>query len=226
MRPGLADFSPTVPVALAVGIGVSLSVLLLPSGVVQKGPTPVLPAFGGAAGRVVADLPVAAGGRARKVAASAPPQIVVALRPPAGKARQVHRPARTAIVRRAPSAPVQAAPVQAAPPAQVVPPAAPVTPVTKTRLFRMPSKAKGKARGHNRGQGQEPKAATPAPPPPGRGRALGRSNEHQNRLPPGLAKKAPPALAPGLPPPPPKGNGEGNEGKGDGGGNGHKGPQK
>jgi hypothetical protein len=221
MRPGLADFSPTVPVALAVGIGVSLSVFLLPSGVVQKGPTPVLPAFGATAGRVAADLPVAAGGRARKVAASAPPQIFVALRPPARKARQVHQPTRTVIVRRVPSPPVAA-----------VPPAAPNAPVTKTQLFSM--HAKGKAHGHGRGHGREPKAATPGSLPPGRGKALGRSNERQDRMPPGQAKKASPASKPGLPPSP-KGNdgghertnnGDGNEGKGDGGGNGHKGEKE
>ena len=221
MRPGLADFSPTVPVALAVGIAVSLSVFLLPSGGVQDGPTRVLPAFGGASGRVVADLPVVPGGRATKVAASAQPQIVVALRPPARKAPQVHRPARTAIVRRAPSAPVAA-----------VPPAAPSAPVTKTQLFSM--HPKGKAHGHGRGRGGGQKAATPASLPPGRGKALGRSNERQDRVPPGQAKKASPASKPGLPPSS-KGNGggngrtdngDGNEGKGDGGGNGRKGQKE
>jgi len=230
MRPGLADFSPTVPVALAVGIGVSLSVFLLPSGVVQKGPTPVLPAFGGTAGRVVADLPVAAGRRARKVAASAPPQIFVALRPPARQARQVHRPTRTVIVRRVPSPPVAAVPPAA--PTAPVPPAAPTAPVTKTQLFSM--HPKGKAHGHGRGRGRAPKAATPASVPPGRGNALGRSNERQDRVPPGQAKKASPTSKPGLPPNPKGNDGEngrsnnrdGNEGNGDGGGNGHKGQKE
>jgi hypothetical protein len=220
MRPGLADFSPTVPVALAVGIAVSLSVFLLPSGAVQDGPTPVLPAFGGAAGRVVADLPVAAGGRATKVGASAQPEIVVALRPPATRARQVHRRARTGIVRHAPSAPARAAP-----------PAAPTTPVTKTELFSM--RPKGKAHGHGRGHGREPNAVTPATPPPGRGTALGRSKE-RDRVPPGQAKKASPASKTGISPRPKdngggngrKNNGGGNEGEGEGGGNGHKGQKE
>jgi uncharacterized membrane protein YgcG len=204
MRPGLADFSPTVAATFAVGIGISLSVFLLPAGVVQEGPTAVLPAFGGAAGRVVADLPVAAGGHASEArkAASAHPQIVVA--------RRVHR-ARTGVARRAPSVPVRA-----------VAPAAPKIPVTKSRLFSMPPTAKGKARGHARGHGPKPKAATPAPLPRGRGKALGRSNEHQDSLPPGLAKKAPPGSPPGLAARP-KGNGGGSEGKGNGRGNGGKG---
>ena len=71
MRRAFADFSPAVPAAFAAGLGVSLWIFLLPAGVVQKGPTSVLPAFGGAAGRVVADLPVAVGGRASEVRAAA-----------------------------------------------------------------------------------------------------------------------------------------------------------
>src|SRR5438094_8589049 len=79
MRRAFADFSPAVPAAFAAGLGVSLWIFLLPAGVVQKGPTPVLPAFGGAAGRVVADLPVPAGGRASEVRTAASPhsQLVV-----------------------------------------------------------------------------------------------------------------------------------------------------
>jgi hypothetical protein len=231
MRPAFADFSPAVPATFAAGLGISLSVFLLPAGVVQKGPTPVLPASAAAAGRVAADLPVA-GGRASKVrkAASVHPQVVVALQPPTTKARRVSHRARTVVVRRAPLAPVQAAA-----------PAAPRTPVTKSQLFSMPPTAKGKALGHARGHAPKPKAATPAPLPPARGKALGRSTEHQDRLPPGLAKKAPPASAPGLPPRPKgngggngkgngggngKGNGGGNGGKGNGGGNGRKGEKE
>src|SRR5262249_29903577 len=123
MRRAFADFSPTVPATFAAGIGIAVWVFLLPAGVVQKGPTPVLPALGGATGRVIADLRVA-GGRASEAgnAASAPPQIVVALRPPTTKARQVHHRARTVVVRPAPSARVRA----------VAP--ARETPVTKTQL--------------------------------------------------------------------------------------------
>src|SRR5204862_6359515 len=110
MRRTFADFSPAVPAAFAAGLGVSLWIFLLPAGVVQKGPTPVVPAFGGAAGRVVADLPVAVGGRASEVrkAVPAPSKLVVALRPPAAKARRVHHRARTVVVRRETSAPVRA----------------------------------------------------------------------------------------------------------------------
>jgi uncharacterized membrane protein YgcG len=208
MRPAFTDFSPTVPATFAAGIGISLSVFLLPAGVVQKGPTPVLPAFGGATGRVAADLPVAAGrvSEVRK-AASAHPQIVVALRPPTTKVRKLHHRARTGVVRRAPSAPVQA-----------VAPAAPKTPVTETRLLSIPPTAGDKARGHGRGHAPKPKAATPTPDSAERGKALGRSNEQQDGLPRGRAK-ASPASPPGLPPRP-KGDGDGNGRKGNGGGNG------
>ncbi|MGN6202511.1 MAG: hypothetical protein ACTHNB_03350 [Gaiellaceae bacterium] len=214
MRPAFADFSPTVPAAFAAGIGISLSVFLLPAGVAQKGPTPVLPAYGGAAGRVAADLPVARASKIRK-AASAYPQIVVALRPPTTTARQVHHRARTVVVPRTPSAPVRA-----------VARAARKTPVTRDELFGIPPRGKGKARGHG------PKSqATPTPLPPGHGKGLGRSNEDQDRLPPGLAKKTPRASAPGLAPRPEskgggngrKGKGGGNGRKGNGGGNGRKG---
>jgi hypothetical protein len=202
-----------VPAAFAAGLGVALWIFLLPAGVVPKGPTPVLPGLGGAVGRVAADLPVP---RASKVpkAASAHPQIVVALRPPATNAREVHHRTRTVVVRRAPSAPVRAVarPTRKAP-------------VTKSELFSIPPRGKGEARGH----GPKSKTATQAPLPAGRGKALGRSNEHEDRVPPGLAKKRPPASAPG-PPPRPKSkgggngrdNGGGNEDKGNGGGNGRK----
>ena len=212
MRGAFADVSPAVPAAFAAGLGISLWVFLLPAGVVQKGPPPVLPAFGGAAGRVAADLPVARG-PAPEIgkAASAHPRIVVALRPPTMETHRVHHRARTGVARRAPSAPVRA-----------VGPAAPKTAVTKSELFSIPPRGKGKARGHDRGHGPKPKAATPAPLPPGGGKALGHSNEHQDRLPPGRAKKAPPASESG-PSPPPKGNGRGNGRKDNGGGNEDKG---
>jgi len=205
MRPAFADFSPTVPATFAVGIGISLSVFLLPAGVVQEGPTRVLPASGAATGRVIADLPVVRASEVGK-AGSAHPQIVVALRPPATKAREVRQPARTVVVRRAPSAPLPAV-------ARAIPKAS----ATKSELFSIPPRGRGKARGH----GPKSKTATPAPIPPGRGKARGRSNEHQDRLPPGLVKKTPAAPAPGLPARP-KGKGGGNEDKGNGGGNGPK----
>ncbi len=212
MRRAFADFSPAVPAAFAAGLGVSLWIFLLPAGVVQKGPTPVLPAFGGTAGRVVADLPVAVGRRASEVRTAASPhsKLVVALRPPADKARPVHHRAlhhraRAGVVPRASSAPVRA----------VAPPAT-KAPVTKSWLFSTSPTAKGKARGH----APKPRAETPTPHPPGHGKALGRSNDHEDKLAHGRADSA--ASAPGLPPPP-KGNGGGNGRKGNGGGNADKG---
>ena len=203
MRGAFADFSPAVPAAFAAGLGISLWISLLPGGVVQKGPTPVLPALGGAAGRVAADLPVPARQRVlevRKAVSSAHPQLVVTLQPPTAKKRPVYHRARTAMVRRASSPPVRE--VQD----------------TRSQLFSIPPTAKGKARGHARGHAPKPEAETPTPGPPGRGKAVKRSNEDEDRLPPGLAKKASPASAPGLPPRS-DGNGGGHGHKGDGGGN-------
>src|SRR5262249_57682719 len=96
-----------VSARLAGGFGFSLSVSLLPAGVVEEGRRGVLPASGAATGRVIADLPVVRASEVGK-AGSAHPQIVVALRPPATKAREVRQPARTVVVRRAPSAPLPA----------------------------------------------------------------------------------------------------------------------
>ena len=198
MRRAFSDFSPAVPAAFAAGLGVSLWIFLLPAGVVQKRPTPVLPALGGAAGRVVADLPVPAERPEVQKAVSAHSTFVIALRPPAPKPRRVRHQTRTRVVRRGSSAPVREAPV---------------TTVTKSQLFSLPTKAKGKARGHEHGDEAESEAETPTPRPPGHRRALGRSNEREDRLPPGLAKKASRAWAPGRPRPP-KGNGYGNGRKG------------
>jgi hypothetical protein len=198
MRGPFADFSPAVPAAFAAGLGISLWIFLLPGGVVEKGPTPVLPALGGAAGRVAADLPVPARHRVLKVRTavfSAHPQLVVTLQPPTAKKRPVHHPARTAMVRRASSPPVGE--VQD----------------TRSQLFSIPPTAKGKARGNARGHARKPEAETPTPGAPGRGKAVGRSNEDEDRLPPGLAKKASPASATRLSP----------RSEGNGGGKGHKG---
>jgi hypothetical protein len=207
MRGRFADFSPAVPAAFAAGLGVALWIFLLPAGGVQKGPTRVLPAFGGTAGRVNADLPVPARRRASvasKAVSSAHPQLVTVLRPPAAKAgpvhhqarSPVHHQARTGMVPRASSPPVHEAPV------------------TRSQLFSLPPKAKGRALGHARGNAAEPKAETPTPHAPGRGKALGRSKEREERVPPGRAKKTLPATAP---------HGGGNGPKGNDGGNGSKG---
>jgi hypothetical protein len=219
MRRAFADFSPAVPAAFAAGLGVALWIFLLPAGVVQKGPTPRLPAFGGAAGRVTADLAVPARPRASEVSKPVPsahPQRVVALPPPTVRTRHVHHRARAGMVRRPSPAPVRE------------------VPGTRSELFSIPPKAKGKARGHERGNASEPKAETPAPHPPGHRKALGRSNEREDRVPPGRAKKASRASAPGLPRPQKghgrgnerKGNDRGNRGKGEGDGDGHGGDEK
>ena len=221
MRRVFAEFSPTVAATFAVGIAISLSVFLLPTGVVHKGPMTVLPAFGKAAGRVVADLPVAHR-RASKARPAAPgrPLIVVALRPPTTQARPSDHRARTVVLRRTPPAPEPATAPAAPEPATA--PAAPKTPVTRSQLFSMPPKAKGRALGHARRHEPAPNAATPAPHPPGHGKGLGHSDERQNRLPPGQAKKAPPNSASG-PPQSPKSNGGGNGRTGNGDGDGGEG---
>ncbi len=209
MKPAFAQLSPTVPATFAAAIGISLSVFLLPGLGVQGEPTPLLPGIGGAAGRVAADLRATANERASepvgKAASSAQlvatrtEHFVPQRRQAATKAHRVHRRARTGVVRRAPSAPVQ-----------VAAPAAPATPVTTRRFFSTPTTAKGKARGHGHGHTLKPTARASAP------RALGRSSEHHHGLPPGNTKKAPTASSP-APATSPKANG---------GGNGHKGGKK
>jgi hypothetical protein len=208
MKLAFAHLSPTVPATFAAAIGISLSVFLL-SGVGVQEPTPLLPAIGGAAGRVAADLPATADDRASepvgKAASSAQlvatrtEHFVPQRRQAATKAHRVHRRVRTGVVRRAPSAPVQ-----------VAAPAAPATPVTTRRFFSTPTTAKGKARGHGHGHMLKPTAGASVH------RALGRSSEHHHGLPPGHAKKAPTASSP-APATSPKANG---------GGNGHKGGKK
>jgi hypothetical protein len=214
MKQAFAHRSPTIPATLAAAIGMSLSVLLLTGVGVQGEPTPLLPAIGGAAGRVAADLPATASARPSepvgKAASSAQPaatrteDLVPQRRQAATSAHRIHRHAPTRAVRPAPAAPVQA-------PA----PASPATPVTARQFSSTATKAKGKARGH--GHRGTPKAAggAPAPRAHGHGKALGRSSEHHHGPPPGHAKKAP--TAPSPPATPPKDNG---------GGNGHKGGKK
>lgn len=215
MKPALAHLSPTVPATLAAGIGIALSVFLLPGVGGQGEPTPLLPAMGGAAGRVAADLPAPASERASEPVGkvSSPAQFMATQtehfvpqrRQAATKAHRVHRRARPGVAPRAPSTPVQ-----------VAAPAAPATPVTTQRFFSTPPTAKGKARGHHHGRTPKPTAGAPAPGSHGHGKALGRSSEHHHGLPPGHAKKAPTAPSP-APAASPKANG---------GGTGHKGGKK
>jgi hypothetical protein len=221
MKPALAHLSPTVPATLAAGIGIALSIFLLPGIGGQGEPTSLLPAIGGAAGRVAADLPAPANERASepvaKASVSSPAQFDAARtehfvpqrRQAAAKAHRVHRRARPHVVRRAPSAPVQVAAA----------PAAPATPATERTFFSTPATAKGKAHGHEHSHGHghgrtpQPTAGAPAPGSHGHGRALGRSSEHHDGLPPGHAKKAPTAPAP-APTSSQKATGDGNGHKG------------
>jgi len=213
IKPALNHLSPTVPATFALAIGISLSVFMLPGMGVPGGPTPLLSAIGGAVGRVAADLSATANERASapvgKAASSA--QLVATQTElfmlqrgqAATKAHLVRRRARTGVVRRAPSTPVQ-----------VAAPGAPATPVTTRHFFSTPTTAKGKARGHGRAL-KKPTAEAPAPRAHGHGKALGRSSEHHHGLTPGHVK-TPSASSP-APITPPKGNG---------GGNGHKGGKK
>jgi hypothetical protein len=180
--PSFARIWPTVPAAFAAAIGMSLSLFLLPSAGVQGQPVPLLPAIGGAAGRVAADLPAiashhAAGpvGNAASLAqpvATRTEHLVPQRRHTPTTAHHAHHPAPTRVVGGAPA------------PVPVVPPPAPPTPVRTI-------------------------AGAPAPPAHGHGKALGRSNGHHHGVPPGHAKKAPTAPPP-APRAPPKNNGAGH----------------
>ena len=215
MKQAFSHRSPTIPATLAAAIGMSLSVLLLTGVGVQGEPTPLLPAIGGAAGRVAADLPATASAGPSepvgKAASSARPaatrieDFVPQRRQAATSSHRIHRHAPTRAVRPAP----------AATPVQAPAPAAPTTPVTARQFSSTATKAKGKARGHGHRRTPKPAGGAPAPRAHGHGKALGRSSEHHHGLPPGHAKKAP--TAPSPPATPAKGNG---------GGNGHKGGKK
>ena len=187
-----AHLSPTVPAILVAAMGMTLSVFLLHGAWVQGEPTPLLAAVGGAAGRVVADLPATVKHRAsvpvRKVAtpaqlAATPFAHVVPRRQHAAtNASRVPRRAGIGVARRAPSAAPQATSA-----------AQPATQVTTDRSF---TKAPDKARGHGHGHGQKSAADARAPSAHGHGKAFGHSSEHHHGLPPGHAKQAPAAPSP------------------------------
>jgi hypothetical protein len=210
MKPAFAHLSPTVPATFALAIGISLSVFLL-LGVGDPGePTPLLPAIGGAVGRVAADLSATANDRASEpvgktafsaqLVATRTVHFVLQRRQAATKTHRVR--ARTGVVQRAPSAPMQ-----------VAAPAAPATPVTTSRFFSTLTTARGKARGHGHGRALKPTTGATAPRVHGHGKASGRSSEHHHGLAPGHRKKAPTASSP-APVTPPKVNGDGNGHKG------------
>jgi hypothetical protein len=211
-----AHLSPTVPAIFVAAMVITLSVFLLHGAWVQGEPTPVLAAVGGAAARVVADLPATvdhpASEPVREVASSAqfdapPSEHFVPLRQQAAtNAHRVHPRARIGVARRAPTA----APRAASPPE-------PATQVTMDKSFaKAPGKARGHGHGHGHGHGQKWTADARAPGAHGHGKAFGHSSEHHHGLARGHAKHAPSAPSPSPTTPP----------KVHGGGNGHKGGKK
>jgi len=213
MKPPFAHLSPTVLAAFAAGTSISLSLFLLPGAGGQGEPIPLLPAIGGAAGSVAANLGTSAhkprttqttvrSSAHANLAPAVPVKQVAALRAPVHK---VHRPYRTR--------PVRARAVRHTPPAPVR-----VTAPATTRQFFSTPKAKGKGHGHRHAN----KPATGIRSGgSGHGKALGHSKDHQRVRPPGQAKKVPTAPAAA----PPKSNGGGPPAD-HGGGNGHKGGKK
>lgn len=216
MKPALAHLSPTLPAALATGAAVVLSVFLLSGAEPQGEPAPLLPAIGGAAVHVIADLPATShhpkavvrptSSTSSAELATTPAQ-GVALHQHRAAVTHAHRPTHLARARVRPAAP---------PPAQAARPPAPV-PVVARHTFQAHPAPKGKAWGHSRSHpNRGAPAAAARPVGNGHGKALG----HTHRgTPPGQAKKAP-----GGPPPtqvaPPKANGGGPP-PGHGGGNGN-----
>ena len=216
MKPSLAHLSPTLPAALATGAAVTLSVFLLAGAEPQGEPAPLLPALGGAAVHVIADLPVT-----RPHASKAAPTPITSTELATTSAQQLALHRNTAVSRaHRPTHHGRARVHRAAPaPVQIAPPAAPA-PVVTRHTFRAPPGARGKARGrsHSHAGGGGPAAAAHA-----RGHGHGNAAGHTHRgAPPGQAKKAPnaphpvhaaPTKAPGGGPPPGHGGGNGHGGK-------------
>ena len=201
-----AHLSPTVPAIFVAAMVISLSVFLLHGAWVQGEPTPVLAAVGGAAGRVVADLPATVDHRAsepvREVPATPSEHFVPRRQQAVPNAHRVHPRARIGVARRAPTAAPRAASLPE-----------PATQVTMDKSF---AKAPGRARGQGHGHGQKWTADAQAPSAHGQGKASGHSSEHHHGLARGHAKHAPSAPSPSPTTPP----------KVHGGGNGHKGGKK
>lgn len=156
MKKTFARLVPTLPASVAAAIGVSLSLVLLHGVGVQGEATPLLPAAGGAAGRVPANLPAPT----KKRAAQPLRKSVASTRPTAEASVHIQSPQRTpvatVVVRRTPVAPVR-----------VTAPPAPAVPGTPGPPVSHPGKAKGKTRDHGRGHPVKTIAGAPAPPAPG-----------------------------------------------------------
>jgi hypothetical protein len=183
MKPVLAHVSPTVPAACAAAVAIALSGFLLAGAGGQSEPAPLFPAIGSAAGRVIADLPVAAHKRVSEpVRRAVPPATVVtAVTAPAPQPRavvtsahRVHRPA-PAVRRPAPAR------------AHAPMPAPRATPVMTRVLPKSPTK-EGKARGHSH---SDARALRPLAAGRDRVHGHGKAVGHQGGLPPGQAKKVP-----------------------------------
>ena len=144
MKPSLAHLSPTLPAVLATGAAVTLSVFLLAGAEPQGAPAPLLPAIGGAAVHVVANLPGTTH-RASKDSTTptaqtelattsgqraAPPHLATVSHAP----RPAHH-ARARVHRATPS------------PAQVASRTVPA-PIVRRQTFQATPAPKGKARGH------------------------------------------------------------------------------
>jgi hypothetical protein len=145
MKPSLAHLSPTLPAVLATGAAVTLSVFLLAGAEPQGAPAPLLPAIGGAAVHVVANLPGTTH-RASKDSTTPIAQTELATTsgqraaPPHGAtmshaSRPAHH-ARARVHRATPS------------PAQVASHTAPA-PIVRRQTFQATPAPKGKARGHS-----------------------------------------------------------------------------
>jgi hypothetical protein len=218
MKPSLAHLSPTV-LAFAAALAASLSVFALSGAGLQGEPIPLLPALGGAAGEVAANLSGPDRRRAPAPAAAripTRPVLVSTVRATAPRAvshrahRTHHARPRVPVVRPVPTPPVTVA-APAPPPAPAQAPAAPVS-APAPQPASVP-KGKGKAPGHAHA-GKTTVAGTNRHR---NGRAGGHSPEHHRGLPPGQAKKEPAA--------PPKAKGGGPPAE-HGGSNDHKGDKK
>jgi hypothetical protein len=173
MKPSLAHLSPTLPAVLATGAAVTLSVFLLAGAEPQGAPAPLLPAIGGAAVHVVANLP---GTTHRGSKDSMTPAAQAELATTSG---QRAAPPHGATVSRAPRPAHQARPrVQRVTPApaQVAPRTVPA-PVVRRQTFQATPAPRGKARGHSHSHSHGGSRAAPAAAQVhGHGNALGHTH--------------------------------------------------
>ena len=145
MKPSLAHLSPTLPAVLATGAAVTLSVFLLAGAEPQGAPAPLLPAIGGAAVHVVANLP---GTTHRASKDSTTPTAQTELATTSG---QRAAPPHLATVSQAPRPAHHARPRVHRPtpsPAQVASRTV-LAPIVRRQTFQATPAPRGKARGHS-----------------------------------------------------------------------------